>query len=148
MLIYQLFKELMVICHPLTITNVVLLQLRHKNAKVDIHCNFNSFLHIVEYLKYKRFNICSNLSLADAWRQYQRHNFCPIDVSQQWVWFGEPDNNYWASCHRPEKESSPSIHGMFSLVSPMPWSYEGVIWTNFIILYESWLNVHMYQIVT
>ena len=46
MLIYQLFKDLMVICHPLTITNVVLLQLRHKNAKVDIYCNFNSFLHI------------------------------------------------------------------------------------------------------
>ena len=51
MLIYQLFKELMVICHPLTITNVVLLQLRHKNAKVDIYCNFNSFLHIVLSLK-------------------------------------------------------------------------------------------------
>ena len=47
MLIYQLFKELMVICHPLIITNVVLLQLRHKNAKVDIYCNFNSFLHIL-----------------------------------------------------------------------------------------------------
>ena len=51
MLIYQLFKELMVICHPLTITNVVLLQLRHKNAKVEIYCNLNSFIHIVLSLK-------------------------------------------------------------------------------------------------
>ena len=70
MLIYQLFKELMVICHPLTITNVVLLQLRHKNAKVGIYSNFKLVpKYCIKFetdLKYNRLNICSNLSLTDA----------------------------------------------------------------------------------
>ena len=84
MLIYQLFKELMVICHPLTITNVVLLQLRHKNAKVGVYSDFKLIPTYCRInLKYNCLNMCSNLSLTDARRQYQRHYFCPINVSQQ-----------------------------------------------------------------